>query len=248
MWVDILIQLVAAHLLAEFILQPATMVKRKVRPDWLLLHSVIVAAVSVLLTGRTSLPLIGGVLCSHFLIDMLRVHAFGESPIAFLVDQALHLTALLFIAVAFRETDTLSLWGQVLTPQQQRVAMRILILAAGYILCCSFGGVLIAGLVTRLLPEQPDEGIAGAGRVIGLLERAIVMTLILADAMSGIGFLIAAKSILRFGQSSRGGETDVRAERRASEYIIIGTFLSFGWGLVTALLTVQLLRWYAIAA
>jgi hypothetical protein len=42
-----------------------------------------------------------------------------------------------------------------------------------------------------------------------------------------IGFLIAAKSILRFGE--------LRAHRKEAEYVIIGTMWSFVCGLLVAL-------------
>jgi hypothetical protein len=44
-----------------------------------------------------------------------------------------------------------------------------------------------------------------------------------------IGFLIAAKSILRFGE--------LRDHRKEAEYVIIGTMWSFACGLVVALAT-----------
>jgi hypothetical protein len=44
-----------------------------------------------------------------------------------------------------------------------------------------------------------------------------------------VGFLIAAKSILRFGS--------VKDDRALSEYVIIGTLASFGWALIAAYAT-----------
>jgi hypothetical protein len=62
------------------------------------------------------------------------------------------------------------------------------------------------------------------------------MLLILIGQPAGVGFLITAKSILRFG--------DVRdsSQRKLTEYIIIGTFMSFGWGLLVAVLTQLAMR------
>jgi hypothetical protein len=44
-----------------------------------------------------------------------------------------------------------------------------------------------------------------------------------------IGFLIAAKSILRFDT--------VKKNQKISEYVIIGTLASFGWALIAAFAT-----------
>lgn len=64
------------------------------------------------------------------------------------------------------------------------------------------------------------------------------MMLILTGKAEGVGFLIAAKSILRLRDIS----TD--EDRHVAEYIIIGTFLSFGWGMLVALLTAKAISYW----
>jgi hypothetical protein len=61
------------------------------------------------------------------------------------------------------------------------------------------------------------EGLAKAGRTIGILERCITLTFILMNQYEAIGLLIAAKSLIRF-----------KEDPARSEYIIIGNLLSFG--------------------
>ena len=51
----------------------------------------------------------------------------------------------------------------------------------------------------------------------------------------GVGFLIAAKSLLRFGDISNS------RRREIVEYVIIGTFASFGWSLLVATLIAEIL-------
>jgi hypothetical protein len=52
------------------------------------------------------------------------------------------------------------------------------------------------------------------------------------------GVLIAAKSILRFG------EIKDASQRKVAEYIIIGTFLSFGWALLISMLTQKAIKYW----
>ena len=59
----------------------------------------------------------------------------------------------------------------------------------------------------------------------------MILMLVLAGQPDGIGFLIAAKSILRFNELARD------ADRRVSEYVIIGTLASFAWALGAAFAT-----------
>ena len=77
------------------------------------------------------------------------------------------------------------------------------------------------------------KGLEKGGLYIGWLERSLVMLLLLINQSAGIGFLLAAKSILRFGEIKN------TQQRKVAEYIIIGTFLSFGWALLISVLTRQ---------
>jgi hypothetical protein len=76
-----------------------------------------------------------------------------------------------------------------------------------------------------------SRGLKKGGKIIGQLERAIIFLLVLAGRPEGVGFLIAAKSIFRFGEIK-----DFK-QRQEAEYIIIGTFMSFGYGLLIAFIT-----------
>lgn len=112
-------------------------------------------------------------------------------------------------------------------------------MVSGIILCVFTGGSLVAAVIRLLLTEDEIVGMQGlphGGRIIGWLERSIVMLLIWMQQAEGIGFLVAAKSILRFD--------DISHQRKTTEYVIIGTFLSFGWAmLVTMVLQKVLLLW-----
>jgi hypothetical protein len=86
------------------------------------------------------------------------------------------------------------------------------------------------------LPTDPGADLPLGGQLIGRLERLMILMLLLAHQPDAIGLLIAAKSILRFNELAR--DTD----RRASEYVIIGTLASFAWAMATAYATLGALR------
>ena len=69
--------------------------------------------------------------------------------------------------------------------------------------------------------------------MIGLMERGLIFAFLLIGQPEGVGLLIAAKSILRFGA--------VRDDRALSEYVIIGTLASVGWALAAGYGTLALL-------
>lgn len=84
----------------------------------------------------------------------------------------------------------------------------------------------------------PADGRGGfkGGRLIGPLERTIVMILTLAAAYPVLAAMLAAKGIVRFPEISRDGETGARAE-----YFLVGSLVSW----VIALSAAFLVWWAA---
>ncbi|MHA1977857.1 MAG: hypothetical protein ACW98F_03465 [Candidatus Hodarchaeales archaeon] len=94
-----------------------------------------------------------------------------------------------------------------------------------------FGGAIFVG---RFLSpyKDPDStkktmGLSGAGRKIGQVERAIILTLALMGEFGTISFVFVAKSMARFEQLK---------ERHFAEYYLLGTLLSIFFALATAIL------------
>jgi len=77
-----------------------------------------------------------------------------------------------------------------------------------------------------LKEDNADESLDHAGKYIGIIERLFVFGFILLHQWSAIGFLIAAKSVFRFSDLSRA------KDRKLTEYILIGTLLSFGLAVI----------------
>ncbi|HEY4201676.1 MAG TPA: hypothetical protein VGM83_14070 [Devosiaceae bacterium] len=221
--------LVAAYLFAEFPLQ--SLGDDRPFAFWpFVLHLVVVGVVTTAILGGWQPAIIAGVLVAHLVTEPLR-----RSPTLsrFALAQAVHLAVLGGLAVLF-PTAFAQGWAGWLTPVQLGYGLAGLTLAAGLILGVEVGGVVV-GLGTKGLRAQIDDdmidGLRGGSLYIGWLERALVMLLVLINQPAGVGFVITAKSILRFSDAK-----DIK-HRQASEYIIIGTFMSFGWGLAVALLT-----------
>ena len=82
---------------------------------------------------------------------------------------------------------------------------------------------------------EVEQGLAELLAFLGVverqLERALVFLFIMMDQPAAVGFLITAKSIFRFG--------DIREHRQMmlAEYIIIGTLMSFAYGIFLSYLT-----------
>ena len=78
----------------------------------------------------------------------------------------------------------------------------------------------------ELAKEDALNSLKKAGRTIGVFERVLILTLILTDNFGAIGFLIGAKSILRFSDSKAGNA------RKQTEYVLIGTLMSFALSII----------------
>jgi hypothetical protein len=254
-----LLAIVAAHLIADFCLQGDGdgAAKRRFQLFADLKHAGTHALAAYVFAGLWPVWQIPAVvLVSHPAIDSLK-DAFlrwlvprdseGKSEAKWkfwtiIIDQALHL-AVLAALVAFLSSHGKisyeSCWSTLLG---NSLWLKVLVLLSGAVVTVFTGGVLVGVLVQPLLQEiraarQPlgisaeQRGLENGGKLIGQLERAMIFLFILSSQPAGVGFLIAAKSIFRFGEL-KDNET-----RMEAEYIIIGTMLSFTWALAVAWLT-----------
>lgn len=221
---ETLAALLLAHAVADFLLQTNRMVETKRRPATLLLHTAIVLATAQAALGRIDAwePL--ALAAAHLVIDATKAWALPNRLWAFLADQTAHLGTILAVALYAPDLFEGGMWAA------QSWVPGVMAQAAGLILATVAGGHAVALLVAPLARDAP-RGLPEGGRLIGLLERGIIFLLIAVDQPAGIGFLIAAKSVLRF-ESTKGQE--------ASEYVIIGTLASFGWAMVAGWATLSL--------
>ena len=100
--------------------------------------------------------------------------------------------------------------------------------------------MLLQPYINEVAKSENENGdgasLKNAGKYIGMLERLFVFGFILAGQWSAIGLLIAAKSVFRFGDLNKGNN------RKLTEYVLIGTLLSFGLAILTGLLYKYLLE------
>ena len=218
--------LIFAHALADFVLQTNWIATNKRLPQAMALHGLAVLGTTALATGTLSLWLIPLTLV-HLAIDVAKSRLPGRGVTLFLADQAAHLASL--VAVAALAPD---LWRAGLWAGLPRLAPAMT-LAAGLILATRAGGFAVGLLMEPWAAEAP-AGLPGGGRMIGILERGLIFTLLLTGQAQGIGYLVAAKSVLRFGA--------VANESKLSEYVIIGTLASVLWAIAMAAGTSALLH------
>lgn len=225
--------LLAAHLLADFVLQSNADVARKERPAVFLKHLAVLTAITYAMigdAGRWDIAVLAGL--SHALVDYLKMLGTSRrSALAFGLDQLAHLAVLGGLAVLATESASVrSLWVELLGARYTG----LLVVTSGAVACVWAGGVVVGFVIAPFrdrMERTLRRGFDRGGRTIGRLERGLIFVLVLSGSLSAVGFLVAAKSIFRFG--------DLRGhpERATAEYILIGTLASFLWALATSLAT-----------
>lgn len=229
--------LLAAHLLGDFVLQRKSWIQDKVLKDvrskglvyHMMIHAILV--LPLLISGDLLLKDWVILIVSHYLIDLGKVYAmrWGRDVLFFILDQLLHLVVIIYVVYGTNFIHLIDFNTDLL--------LQLSILAICVILLTKVSGMAIAYILkpwSEQLEEEKEDSLKKAGSFIGNLERLFVFFLAFFGQMSAIGFLIAAKSVFRFGdlQKSKG--------RKLTEYVLIGTMLSFGMALVVYLLQVWL--------
>jgi hypothetical protein len=99
---------------------------------------------------------------------------------------------------------------------------KTLYLVLALISITSISSVIMKMIMSQWRVEGDNESLENAGKYIGILERLFVFGFIALNQWQAIGLLIAAKSVFRFSDLSKA------KDRKLTEYILIGTLLSFG--------------------
>ncbi len=224
---ETLAALLLAHVTADFVAQPDRIVANKRNPLWFAAHIALVLGTAIAATGSLH-PALFALAAAHAMIDAGKLALPRQNATAFALDQAAHGVTLIATAALVPNIFGSGLWaGQSALPA-------LFVLTAGAIWTIRAGGHAIGLLMAPWTALIRLDGLPNGGRAIGQLERGLIFLMILGGLPEGIGFLIAAKSVLRFGT--------VREEAKLSEYVIIGTLASFAWAMISAFATLALLQ------
>jgi hypothetical protein len=235
MAIIILVKLLCAHLISDFILQTDSINKGKRESgikglSYQLLHSITHACIAYLLVADWSCWLIPVIIfISHFIIDLLKCWCCKDSLSTFLVDQFLHITV---IGVLW-----LSLYGEEieLSYFNNLCSVKVWLIVMGYMLMLRPSSILLGKFLRQWTPSSSNsQSLPKAGQWIGYIERILILTFVFVGSFEGIGFLLAAKSVFRFGELNKAKEI------QTTEYVLIGTLASFTIAILTGLAITRL--------
>lgn len=222
------LSLVLAHIIGDFYLQTDKYCEqketRKFKSRFLYVHAIIIGLLSWMIVPSCSFGLwVLLIAVSHFAIDAVKIHC-PKGLWSFVIDQLLHLGILAAISTIYETTKELPLQ---MIDSPSSFSTPLLILAI--LLCIKPANILIKLILEKYQVGESAscDNIKNAGALIGNLERLLTIVFVLLGQFEAIGFIVAAKSILRFK------DTDTAK----TEYVLAGTFLSFGIAILCGLMT-----------
>lgn len=222
---DLLLRILVAHFLADFVFQPALWVeekmKRGLRSGYFWKHiSVHFLTLLILLWDLNLWPVVVWVTIGHLVLDAIKNKISKSGIYLFLADQLLHVLLIVIIWLIY--SHQIQLFGATISSLVNSRKFWRLSLA---ILLLTMPSSVFIGKVTKkwshALGSDGKIGLKDAGTWIGIMERLLIFTFITMNVINAVGFLLAAKSIFRFGDL----KDDINHKK--TEYIIIGTFISF---------------------
>lgn len=219
MMCKLLILQLLAHLVSDFYLQTEKSCKSKADNAFKSRHLYIHALITFGCAWLFSLSV--GFWWAALMIAALHLVIDGLKSIcknlkgAFFYDQLLHLVVIVAVVVTFNNI------GEVSFPTWLPET-KVLLWMVAFVFCLRPANFIIQNIFKEAKISIPDNGkeqsLPNAGRVIGNVERMLTLVFVMLGQYEAIGFLLAAKSLLRFR------ETDTVK----SEYVLVGTLLSFG--------------------
>ncbi|TYC10776.1 DUF3307 domain-containing protein [Bizionia gelidisalsuginis] len=227
------IKLLLAHCIGDFVFQPTKWVKHKLKKKYkskyLYYHiGVHFLALTVVLQAdfKTYWLTFLLVIPTHYVIDLIKLHfnTKRNTRVLFVVDQIAHLLVLGVVTAIYYRSD-FSIEA-LITPYLIVFITFLLITTVVASVCMK---VVISKWDLESTEGQNTESLEQAGVYIGVLERLFVFVFIITGHWEGVGFLMAAKSIFRFGDLSKA------KDRKLTEYVLIGTLMSFGFAILAGL-------------
>lgn len=240
--------LLLVHLVADFYLQRISWIESKIKYKeksigllkHVLTHLALNAVVLFAFVGFSWLSVIAifVIVLTHYAIDIWKTYQ-GFYLKSFLIDQSAHIFILAIVSAYISEPD-LAKWHEVASGFTQT---KHLIVLAVFLFAWKPLSLIIQLILSPFTKDMQSNdanpGLPYAGEWIGILERFLIIIFVMLGQYAGVGFLLAAKSVFRFGDMRR------EQDRKLTEYIMLGTLFSVSLAVALGLLANYVLEHFA---
>jgi len=232
MFKEYFVLLLLAHIISDFYFQTGKMSKKKEQSfKWVLIHVCLywlVTMIVLLPMFSTKVFLLGIVAAvCHAVIDVAKhnyAKKINSNRETFYVDQIMHIICILTISY-FAVLDGVGLQVHQFANSFFEIIgidkMSFVCWLLAVLIIYKPANIIISKKLVKYKPEGKDSDVdkdRKAGRVIGTLERVIILIFISINQFAAIGLVLTAKSIARYDKISK--------EKDFAEYYLLGTLIS----------------------
>ena len=213
----LLLQLIA-HTISDFYLQNDRLCEDKAKNGFkspkLYIHALITFVCAWILSFSFNFWWVALIIAAtHLLVDATKFYASNCKGI-FFIDQIIHVVVIVAACYLWKGglPECLCCWDE-----------KYIALLLGVLVCIKPSNIIIKEIITSAnIKVNKDaktntEDLPNAGKLRGIVERLLSFVFVLLGQYEAVGFIIAAKSLLRFAEG----------DKAKSEYVLIGTLLSF---------------------
>lgn len=240
---EALVMLLFAHVLADFYFQTKFIAQKKEKNfRFVVVHSVIYGLVNLvwikLICFEFENIYLWTIIISHFMIDALKYFIKNRKlkneydKYIFVVDQLLHLIILLVICYLIIDSGKTYEYNKMILDIFNAMGLSLQISISFFtqlLLIHKPVNIFIVKMMQAYKPTKKDEeNTIKAGRMIGTIERIIMLFFLLINQYSSVGLVLTAKSIARYNK--------IAEDQEFAEYYLLGTLLSTICVLVVSLI------------
>lgn len=254
---ELLLLLLTSHFIASFYLQPAHWIAGKSTHNikslrlWMYVgvHTLLNILVFVV-SDITLLPAVIAIVLISLahMVSSYWLSSYNNNLRYFLILQSLHLVLLGVIWITLTQVSIVQISHFI----AGFFNAKNMLIAIAYLLVCKPASVVISLALkphtdnltqhihrqTKYAEDKENKnvGLVSAGAWIGYIERCLAISFIFMGQFAGIGFLVATKTIFRFGDLTNN------KDMKLTEYMMLGTMLSYAIALFIGWNTLQIYK------
>lgn len=233
---EIMIVFLLAHILSDFYFQSESMARKKdVWFKYLVLHSIVYGLVTLIIVKLICINFeniyLSIIIFSHFLVDaikyLLKKNKFikEHQKNIFIIDQVIHIAILMAVSYFMIKSGKSYNYNVMILDILNIIGISIqsiIVLIVQMLLVHKPANIFIVNIMQSYKPDNKEnsdtENTKKAGRMIGTIERIIMLFFLLIKQYSSVGLVLTAKSIARYNKISE--------DKEFAEYYLLGTLLS----------------------
>ncbi len=232
---EILMILLLAHILSDFYFQSESMaIKKKTKVNYVCIHSMFYGIVTWIILNlifkNIESIFIWVIILSHLVVDLSKYYLEKRGLIKkyqkyiFTIDQIIHIFILIVVAYFMIKSGKVYKYNPMFLNVLNTIGISIsflIVLFVQILLIHKPTNIFIMNILQSYKPankESNNENTKKAGRMIGTIERIIMLFFLLIKQYSSVGLVLTAKSIARYNKISE--------DKEFAEYYLLGTLLS----------------------